>query len=225
MYKNSEEIYAFNTSFKKHDNITYCWPTSSIEGINIATTQGLAINKIEKMPVYNLNINSNGDKLLYKYSLLVKQCAISSEVYNTLRLVKDFSEDDATLFATQPGFVKGNMYNPNNKEERVIGLFYATEIKGRRIFILPHELDSKDYRIVSSLDENCGSIQIAVPNKNCPGHPSFKALKDSLSSGKNIINVYKEDQETRYILSNIPCLDCRVKGSNIKPEWWGEIAE
>ena len=225
----SDEGEPLDLNYKKisYDNITYCWPSTSPNGIYIASSLGLTINKLSNVPIFELNLNANGRKLLHKYSLLIKQFSIPEDVYHTYSTMKQFSEDDATLFASQPGFVEGNIQCTSNQNKPILGVFHVSELKRERIFISYFDLNSEDRRIVSEFSKNCTTANINLDFGYCQGDEEIKAIRDSMKLGYEIINVYKDTDYNyfSFTLSQKECMDCRTEGTNIKPDWWGNITE
>ena len=43
--------------------------------------------------------------------------------------------DEGGLYNTQPELIHGNLYNETNPNEEILGYFYASSVKSKRIFI------------------------------------------------------------------------------------------
>jgi hypothetical protein len=70
-----------------------------------------------------------------KNKLTVYQHTITSEAYNFFRILEQQKGTTGTVFDPPPAEVKGNMYNENDGEERVIGFFDVSGVSVRRITI------------------------------------------------------------------------------------------
>lgn len=213
------------------ENITECWPTNHIAGINTTTTEGLTRNQLVNVPVFSVSLES--DKLLYRYSVLVNQYAISREAHYYFNMVKEFSESSGFLYDIQPGHIAGNIQNRSTPDNNVIGIFYAASHTSSRIFKSYSSLTSEEKSIVRKYLPGCEYIEYeypdlpidSIPNEVLTEHLQF--LEDSLLLGKGLVisNYDSEDNDygilTMYVeLSNKHCVDCRVYGSNIEPIWW-----
>ena len=227
IYNNLAEPLDLEYKIDYFDNITYCWPTTHPTDIYLSSSDGISENVIIDAPTYELNITGQGYKLLNKYSILVKQYGISENVYHTLSLIKMFSEDKATLFSVQPGFVKGNVNCVSNPKKRTVGVFYASEVKTQRIFIQFRDFSIEDRLLISSFSKGCEPKDINLPFTYCPGQKEIVEINDMLKAGYEIQNIF-EDTEIQawiYTFATTPCIDCRTQGNNVKPSWWGELTE
>ncbi len=141
----------FETRFE--ENITHCWAYNKVVGISTSTTEGLSRNQFINVPVFRVNLESA--RLLYRYSVLVNQYAISREAHHFFNLLKEFSENSGFLYDIQPGFIAGNIHNKSTPEENVIGIFYAASHSSSRIFISHSELPIKVKSIVRNHQPTC----------------------------------------------------------------------
>lgn len=207
------------------DNITYCWPISESRGISIATSEGLQYNRLTGVNVSMVDLYS--DKLLYKYSALIRQFSIPKEAHHFLSLMKQFSEGEGTLFEVQPGFIEGNLHSLSDPEEQVIGIFYASEVKEKRIFVRLTDLSPSYRAVVFQHARSCEAESVLLPITESIPDPGLTEqlllLRDSmmLKRGLVISDVLEEgmpDADVVY-LTNGSCIDCRGRGTNVKPEW------
>jgi hypothetical protein len=221
----------------EYENIRYCWPSTTSRNISLATTEGLTANKLVNVNVSSINIYS--DKLLYKFSALVKQLSLSKEAHHFLSMLKDFSEGDGLLFEVQPGFIEGNIYSMNDPDKNVIGIFHASAVKEKRIFILLKDLEPEYVNEVFRNRKTCEFEFLYFPTgDSIPDSTlteSFWLLKDSLLNTRRlavsnivfdgILDTLGNPIADILYFSNPGCVDCRGSGTNIKPEWWGDLQE
>jgi len=219
----------FETKFE--GNTTHCWPYKKTEGLRTLTTEGLASNQLVNLPIFSVSLES--PKFLFKYSVLINQYAISKEVHHFFSMLEDFSENSGFLYDTQPGYVEGNIHNKSTPEDKVIGIFYAARRNSFRNIISYNDLSYDMRTIVARNHPSCDyqsyPAQGGFPTSNIPNETLTEALtvlNDSLlySEGLYILDYdkFEEDGES-YIsmqLVKLLCADCRVSGSNIKPDWW-----
>jgi hypothetical protein len=215
-----------DVSWNVESNIqsTYCWASSSVKIFQPTSTEGLIRNQLVRVPVFGTSIQNI--KLLYKYSVLVKQYSIPQETYYFLSMMNQFSENDVSLYDTQPGYVDGNIRCLNDGKEKVIGVFYASDVVEKRIFIRINDLNPTDRAIVKNSELVCPLEFVSVPNsENANKTPSLTYLRDSVMYGKGYVvaNVLFEADYDITQNSYEYCCDCRVLGSNIKPDFWGDI--
>lgn len=178
-----------------------CWTTANINTIFTLSTGNLAENKYFRFP---LNfVGSEGPRLVYGYSLLVKQYGLSEQAYNYWDQLRINSTQQGGLYAKQPLAIKGNLHNITNPGVDVLGFFGASSVKTKRVFI-----------------------------KNVPDLPltySPTCTWDTL--GKDGYAAYSPSQYPLYLMGTFSgpkrivlakeCVDCRSRGgNNIKPSFW-----
>ncbi|MEJ0031020.1 MAG: DUF4249 domain-containing protein [Bacteroidota bacterium] len=100
----------------------------------LASSKGLKDNRITGARV--CTIDRKSPKLAVpRYSILVRQIAISDEEYNYQRLLLASTEQQGSLFAQIPGTIPSNMHSTKDPDEYVLGYFRAQEVKELRYFI------------------------------------------------------------------------------------------
>jgi hypothetical protein len=195
-----------NFSPQTYDTLFYCWSTARIYDIFTFTVNDLASGKITRCPLNYVSGETN--RLSVKYSLLVKQYAISRNAYNYWSAVQDQSQNTGGMYETQPVSISGNIHCITNPEETVLGYFMVSSYTKKRIFV------SRDF-----------DFPIYTP-LCMPYNLDAQSLNIYLSS-------YKPDDYPIYLLNlsgtrqgpwdyaEQTCFDCRkLGGSVIKPDFW-----
>jgi hypothetical protein len=186
---------------------TNCYSTLNSTRILLGTSEKLSADVISRLPV---RVIPNGDPMInQKYSILVRQYALSVEAYNYWLLAQKTSQQLGTLFDLQPSQLVGNIRCLTNPGEPVIGFVSASSIDQRRIFVYQSELlnwihnppvyqcemrevpvNPIDYRIYSETDSNFAPY-------------FFRSISGPL------------------VLASAKCLDCLLfGGTNQKPPYW-----
>jgi hypothetical protein len=111
----------------------YCWESGNIPNIYTYSTQNLNSGQIRNYPLHF--VSNRSDRLSYKYSLLVKQFSLSREAFEFWNILDKQSKQSGELYDTQPAKIPGNIHSQDKVGEPVLGLFYATSIKEKRIFV------------------------------------------------------------------------------------------
>lgn len=110
-----------------------CWKTQKIDDIFILNTAELRNNSYREFPLHF--VDNSTQRLLYKYSVLVRQYAISGQAYFYWDQMRMNNVEQEGLYETQPLPVEGNMKNLTNPEQEVLGNFIVASVKTKRIFI------------------------------------------------------------------------------------------
>lgn len=193
-----------------HDAVTQidsCWRTANSNNIVVGSSVALAEDVISDFPV--TTIPQHDEKLGKRYSILVKQYAVTEEAFRYLQLIQKNTEQLGTLFDAQPSQLKGNIQSADIPNEPVIGFITASTVTEKRIFIQHDELT--DWKPTYSI-ESCGAPIIINQN------PVDYRIWDYPDPTYTIL--YYIMGGTMAIIKK-PCIDCRERGGvNVKPSFW-----
>ena len=206
----SENIYKNGVMVARDQNemlaLFTCYVTEKSTGLLIASTAKLSSDVVHRFPL--VTFQNRAEKLDVRYSILTKQYAIGQEAFEYLSIMKRNSEQQGSIFDIQPSEINGNIKCISNPNEMVIGFMTISGIMEKRIFINYTQVPGWNFNM------NCGTL--TVPNR-----------KDSLDAyfkdGKNLVtisNLGASGKIETYNGSTANCLDCRLKGSSIKPAFW-----
>ncbi len=184
-----------------------CWKNQRSTNILISSTAKLKSDVVYRYPI--VFIPNVSDKLDVKYSVLVKQYAISFEAYEYLNMMKKNTEQVGSFFDPQPFELIGNIRSVSHPDEPVIGFIGIASVREKRIFINRADVPNWDFLLscrfktvknhVDTLDVELGNgsgFGVANANNNGQGIESYNAYDES-------------------------CLDCRIRGgNNNKPAFW-----
>ena len=189
-----------------------CWKTNFSRDINIATTENLAEDVIEAQPLHF--VDNSSPRLYLRYSLLVKQYAISEEYYRFLNKVEQLNETTGSLFDPIPNEVFGNIRSSNDQNIPVLGYFGVGGISQKRIFVVREDLP---LGFSAPPSPNCRQDTVAVGD--------FRRLYESVENGGRILHNYLIDDISPAILGyliTVPrCAFCEENGaSNVEPDFW-----
>lgn len=179
----------------------YCWESGKIPSIYTYSTQNLTTGQIRKYP---LNYVSNqSDRLSHKYSLLVKQFSLSPSAFEFWNTLDKQSKQSGELYETQPAQIQGNIHPLDESGETVLGQFYATSIKEKRIFVRP---------ALATAGPDCVPYGLSRPELN------------------ELLDTYNPYQYPVYLIfidigiydfANQECFDCRLRGGTVeRPDFW-----
>ena len=128
--------------------------------------------------------------------------------------LKKNTESIGTLFDPLPTQLTGNIQCINNPSEPVIGYIGAYSIEEKRIFISKKELP-ENWKTITGY-ENCTRLDtvdntpedIAAQFGAEGSIPVYELLSQR---GPGVIG---------YLYSTKTCIDCRVRGTNVRPAFW-----
>ena len=213
------ETWEFNTPFSllfmyrrgreefPGENTSTCWTSTSSRNIVLGTSALLSEDIIYQYPLQLLPPSSPKHQI--RYSILVRQFALTREGYDYWQNLKRNTENLGTLFDPQPSQVSSNIRSVNNPEEPVFGFFSAYSVQEKRIFIRRNELPRGWRRITGY--EGCFPAD---------------TLKFSDISPEQLQNMtfpvvgqlFMPDPG--YVTAPLYCADCRTAGTNKPPAFW-----
>jgi len=115
-----------------------CFGSDTSHVINLGTSSQLSQDVISQQVINT--IPASQEKIGIKYSIFVKQYALTKDAYAYWTLLKKNTEQLGSVFDAQPSASIGNIHNINNAAEVVIGYISAGTITTNRIFIAKSQL-------------------------------------------------------------------------------------
>lgn len=203
--ENGRLFYVDNTPNQTYD----CW--RSVNSTEILTGSSIALDQdvINKAPI--TVVPQNSQKISIRYSILVRQYALTREAYQYLGILKKNTENLGSIFDAQPSQLIGNIRSLKNPSEIVIGFFTASTIQEKRLFITKYQVTNWNF---------------ADTNLDC----SIKIIDHTpLPDPRFFVWDYPDPVYYPYYFCGAGCLkiarrecvDCRVRGgTNQKPSYW-----
>jgi Domain of unknown function (DUF4249) len=202
----------------------FCWKSAKSDNILIHSNLKGAGGPVMRQPLLFV-ASDKSDRLLIQYSLLVKQYSISDTEYDFWNNLIHVSESGSDIFAAQPYTVKGNIHNPGNPDDLVLGYFQVASVKTRRLNISIRDISPLElplYHYPCERVETCPTD----PLWNMYDPPlTFDQLYERYTSFNYIFI------EPRYIpgtleldkiifVLNPECNNCELTGTLHKPDFW-----
>jgi hypothetical protein len=200
-----------------------CYTTKPSNSIILMDTNDFGEDRVNDFMVRF--INRDNYIITHRYSILVRQLVQSPEAYTYFETLNDFSGSESLFSETQPGFLQGNVYSPDNPDEKVLGYFDVASVSQQRIFF-----DYEDFFPGEPLPpyvDNCtpfapnifGVTSGPVPEEFIPC-----VLKPMVELG--LVSYLRDNKDEieggPYIVVPRVCGDCTELGSNQIPEFWTE---
>jgi hypothetical protein len=178
-----------------------CWSTEFVKNIYTISTENLVENKYRKLP---LNfVDNHTSRLMYGYSLLINQFALSEAAYSYWDQLRINSGERGVLYENQPLSIICNLQNKTNTDQEVLGFFSASSVKSKRVFVGKVENMTFDYPVF------CSPAKLGFFGFREIEPDEYPAFLDGNAMGPFGI-----------VLSQY-CVDCLTYGGiNIKPDFW-----
>jgi len=206
-----------------NDQIYKCWHTDNSSNIIIGSSEKLANNVISDAPVSLIATPS--EKLVERYSILVRQYAISKEAYQFWQNLQKNTEQLGSIFDAQPSQLKGNIHCVTEPAETVIGYISVCNVTTKRIFInssdLPDgagkkpgygcSLDTFLFKHVLSPNQTVNDENIYFNYKKNSGNILAIPVEQLFDPAHNLAG---------HLGSSPQCVDCTLHGTNKQPAFW-----
>ena len=192
-----------------------CYNDRISTGINIVSTENLGTSKV----LYLIrSIPAASIELSVLYSMKLKQYALSKEGYEFFVKMKKNTETLGSIFDAQPTELSGNITCLTDPSELVIGFVDVTTVETKRIFVSNESLDAWGYELGCKAFVEPDRMFSAYPYPNDPALFNHIAERDIVPTvpaetgpGGAVIKFYA---------NNRICVDCTMRGTNIKPDFW-----
>ena len=199
------------------DQIYVCWRNDSSSTILINSSAKLAKDVILQNPV--AFISSTSQALENRYSILVKQYALTADAYNYYTQLKKNTEQLGGVFDPQPSQLTGNIHCISNPSEPVLGYITAGADAQTRIYI-----DNRNLPAWVFDSPYAGCIMDTDLYVRASGHSFFNEVAERIYTGYDIpiftIQPPMAPHPDGYTGGSLGCVDCRQLGTNKKPGFW-----
>lgn len=142
----SDNIYQGNDETSEY---IPCWRTEESTSIQIGSTINLVQDIVFKRPIHVIEPTASL-RLSDRYSILIKQYAISKESFEFWQLLKQNTESLGTFFDPQPSQLPTNITCINNPDKPVIGFLSASKEQQERMFVNRRDLPFRNIPFASS---------------------------------------------------------------------------
>ena len=180
--------------------VQFCFGSDTSTTTLINSTVALSSDVVYQFPISS--ITSTSEKLETKYSILLRQQALTTEAYTFWQNLKTNTEQLGSIFDAQPSTSFGNIHNINNSAEPVIGYISAGTIQRKRIYINKTDLPSSFQVVYPYVCEAYTAIDVSflipLPNPYRVIAPGSDGLLYTIA----------------------PCADCTTRGTTQQPSFW-----
>ncbi|QRR02256.1 DUF4249 domain-containing protein [Dyadobacter sandarakinus] len=187
----------------RRQQISRCWRTMPSGGISLGSTVKLSADIIRDLPLIKVPVSTN--KLYSRYSILVKQYALSRPEFEYWTSLSKSTQITGGLFDPQPGQVTGNFQNTSDPQDLVFGYFRAGTEDQKRLTVSPGLGNFPRCALPDTLPVLC----TPATDVEC-----------AAKTAKLLLNYYGPRSD--FVLATTPdCADCRLQGGTTnKPSYW-----
>jgi hypothetical protein len=187
------------------NQIFACWKTAIAPTIILDNSTSLSNDVISYKNITTIPYLS--EKLYVRYSILVRQIALSKEAYEFWSILRKNTELTGTLFDPQPSQLSTNITCTNDPSRSAIGYVSVGTIAEKRIFVMNSAMNLWPSK---NPDDACESVEL----------PSKTAAENFLKNYPTYTVAYLITQGG-FGVAMKQCVDCRFNGGTTqKPIFW-----
>ncbi|AYL98513.1 DUF4249 domain-containing protein [Mucilaginibacter celer] len=194
----------------------YCFAGDKSTTIVLGSSAKLSQDVIFQQPI--TTIAATSEKIEMRYTILLKQYALTKEAYQFWENLKKNTEQLGSIFDAQPSQLTGNVHNLKDATEPVIGYISVTNIQTKRVFIdntdIPREW-------TATYPYDCGPADSALFVNPKTKEDDVKNLIVN-GTGVPILDITQARSIIGFTYSTIECTDCRIRGRVQAPSFWTE---
>jgi hypothetical protein len=228
------ETWQFNSAYQSvlefrggivQDRITpiyTCWRTEQPSTIRHTSTASLSKDAIVDLPL--ASFTDRAERFKIRYSILVIQYAETAEEFAYLDILRKNTEALGTVNDPLPSQLTGNVHRVGTStNEPVLGFVSAHTLQQKRIFITPQDLGIPPLWAFEDPYATCTTGVELTPDPgdrppNLLYAPHTRIFADPANVPIDFIGL--KGDSAGYYGSSRECVDCRTRGSNVKPIFW-----
>lgn len=189
--------------------IGICYKENTSRELIYGSTIGSSENRMVEFPVRF--VSEEAQTLRVRYSLLVKQYAITEAAYLFYKRLTENNESGGSLFDRQTGSIFGNISPLDNPDQAVLGFFEVSGVSEKRAFFSAGELDEKL--------NTSGYLYF------CSAQEIIETVPDSAAyylhqTGGNVFGYSPMPPAPVVYIHYKSCTDCSFYADTTPPDYW-----
>ena len=195
-----------------------CWRTEQPSIIRQGSTAQLSQDVLTDFALASLDAHDERFKI--RYSVLIRQYTETAAEFNYNELLRKNTEAVGGVNDPLPAQLTGNVHRTDGTAEPVLGFVAAHTVQQQRIFINPQDISIPAGWKFNTPYDNCTDGIEIVPDKTKPPIAIPQTRLFSVPSNTPVEYYYDGKTEAGYVGSTTVCVDCRVRGTIVKPSFW-----
>jgi hypothetical protein len=195
-----------------------CWGNSISNDIVLGSSAKLTKDVIYQNPI--AFVESTSEKIETRYSILVKQYALSSAGYNYFEQLRQNTEELGGIFDPQPSQLTGNVHCTTDATIPAIGYVTAGTIQQKRIYINAGQLPGSWRTTYPYNCEQDTALLFNPKSKINEVQEYLVPLTSSFLITQADYGIPAGPAPVGYLYSDPICVDCSLRGTVTKPSFW-----
>ncbi|RWY46005.1 DUF4249 domain-containing protein [Mucilaginibacter gilvus] len=197
------------------DQVFICFGNHSSSTVTLASTVKLASDVVNNAPI--TNIIPTSEKVSLRYSILIKQYALTAEAFAFWENLRKNTEQLGSIFDALPSEIKGNIHNTTDAKEPVVGFISVGTMTSKRIFVDKDDLP-KSWLVEYPYDCQQDSTYFVNPLSRANDVAAF--IISGIYLPTYAITGPKGGPAIGYGRANPFCADCTSRGVKRRPDFW-----
>jgi len=198
--------------------IFQCWGNDISTDIELGSSAKLSQDVIYQDPL--IFIPSTSEKIESRYSILVKQYAMTTDGYNYYALLKKNTEQTGSIFDAQPSTLTGNIHCTTNPNLPVIGYVTAGTTQQKRVYINNSQLPAS-WIPTYPYDCEVDTALYCLPEPKGCFNQVLQTLVPPNNGTVTLGAIFKNSPvPIGYLYTDSQCGDCSIRGTVTKPSFW-----
>ncbi|HEV3249500.1 MAG TPA: DUF4249 domain-containing protein [Puia sp.] len=193
-----------------------CWQSETSQQFILGSSIKYSIDTLSNPLTV---IEPGSAKLSVLYSINVRQYAYSKQGYEFLQKMKRNSEQLGSVFDAQPSDVQGNIHCVSQPHEIVIGYVSSCPIQEKRSYIRNADIPGWNYVTGCSMMVQNNDSAFIRDNDYYPDGATPHILPVNYIT-RNPSTPPPNGVIFTFTAADIGCVDCRLRGTITKPDFW-----
>jgi hypothetical protein len=185
-----------------------CFARDSSSNIVLGSSANLKSDVIYQNPI--TNILATSEKLETKYSILVREYALTGEAFNFWTNLKKNTEQLGSIFDAQPSTMTGNIHCLSNPNLPVLGYISVCNTQSKRIFITNLQLPN-NFTPIYPYDCQQDTVKLVDLPTILTAPPGIFDITTQISKNGFLVG---------YFTTSPICADCTLRGTTTQPAFW-----
>ncbi|MBS1533429.1 MAG: DUF4249 domain-containing protein [Bacteroidetes bacterium] len=204
------------------DQVYHCFGNDTSSSILIASTIKLGNDVLYQAPI--TKVDPTSEKVETKYSILVKQYALTSDAYAFWENLQKNTQQIGSIFDVLPSQSTTNFHCITDPGELVVGYLSAGNVSYKRAFVSREQLPAS-YNAIYPTACDIDTVFTFDP----PQTPYEQAMTDEYNHNSSAYTIVRGlyllpanpfGGPTAYTYSTNICADCTVRGTTKTPAFW-----
>jgi hypothetical protein len=196
-----------------------CWQTVRSTTVKQGSSAQLSQDALTDIAL--LTVSGRSERLRIRYSLLVNQYAETQAEFDYWELLRKNTEAVGTVNDPLPTQLTGNVHRVDNAAEPVLGFIGAHTVVQQRIFINRSDLTFPSNWYFENPYSGCSiGEELFDPRRGLIYPYTYAFTNPAINVPIEYLIDASSGAIKGYAGASTDCVDCRVRGSNVKPSFW-----